>query len=162
MRTITTTVYLFDELPTDKAKEAAREWMAEVEADRYDDSDFCAVLKALDGQSREDLARLASTLPDYQYPLTGFYAEYDALQAVAEVLGDESQDTDIRTLLRAAHRAVWMCCQADQEASQERGALEETIRANEYEFTETGSAQSILDTARLVTTQHTQPQGIEL
>lgn len=135
MRTIPLTLYLYDELPTDKAKEKARDWLDSCLQSCPDTSDFQKIIDLLRSESFPTLLEMAPRFADC--PLTGFYADHDALEALHKAaVADPDASTDY--LRRVAVEAVEKACEVDQEAMRERDSLEDMLRANEYEFTADG------------------------
>lgn len=135
MRTVTLTIYEYDELPTDKAKEAARDWMLQALREAPDDSDYRKVLTTLQELPMDRLLKAIETLDHCK--LTGFYADHDALLAVREHL-EKHPDAELSDLHRAATRAIEKLWDEEQNSWSETDYLEDMIRGNDYEFEENG------------------------
>lgn len=152
MRTITTTVYLFDELPTEKAKEKARDWWRELEAqdpawlDEHNDS-VTAALKFIDGFSDDDyetceeaVAAVLKAAEDLKKntdgcPWTGYCGDATAIEEIIKACDDGRSVRNVRSRFVLAMEREW---NIEFEYSMEAEHVDDTIRANEYEFTEDG------------------------
>lgn len=152
MRTITTTVYHYDELPTEKAKEAARDWWRECEAQdpgwigEHEQSGRAALrfirdhardIADGDGNGVASLilaVRALRAAPDKCCPWTGYCADEIAVDAILES-GDAE---DLREVSQRVEEAMNQAWKAEQEANMEDENVAESIRINDYEFTEYG------------------------
>ncbi len=134
-RTVTLTLYLYDELPTPKAKGKARDWMLDALRSSPDDSDYQKVLKKLRDLTRDELLAAIVTKDDCK--LTGFYADHDALAGVEEALKTDPE-AELDDLYKAADDAIAKVWESEQESWSETEYLEDTIRGNDYEFHENG------------------------
>lgn len=135
MRTVTVSLYLYDELPTDKAKETARDWLDTCLQSDPDTSDFQKIIDLIETWDPADLRGIAHRYEDC--PLTGFFADHDGLEAIHKAM-QADPDTPVEELRRAGISAVNAACDADRESKREKEYLEEMLRANEYEFTADG------------------------
>lgn len=137
-RTITVTVYQFDELPTDKAKESARKWLRDAYAnDPPWRSEWSAVHKKVRDAFREQLVAWSAAGVWDTCPMTGFTGDYDALKAVHEVLlGDP--DAELSRLQFIAFHALRVAEEMDYESQMEDESIDDALRANEYEFDHNG------------------------
>lgn len=146
MRTVTPapfTLYLIDELPTEAAKEAARDWWRTLEAQNptwageHCDSRDAALdaIEDLDAFTAEDLPAQVRNILDASQNCawTGYCAD--------GVLWDNMKDwkpgDDIptRSEVRGWYERAW---EQEMESRMEADAVDENLRANEYEFTEDG------------------------
>lgn len=141
MRTITTTVYLYDELPTEEAKAKARQWWAECELQdpawegEHTDS-MEAALEGLASLITNDSPLERRAMIDRYDNLrpTGYCA--DAL--FADLLRKIGADGDLPSArqVRDHYSDEW---EKELHARiNDEDYLAETIRANEYEFTAEG------------------------
>lgn len=155
MRTITTTLYLFDELPTEKAKEKARDWWRSLEAqdpawrEEHNDS-VDAALKFIEGFSddhctdyatdEEAVAAVLKAAEDLKKntdgcPWTGYCGDATAIDEIIKACDDGRSVRAVRHRFVLAMEHEW---DKEFEYSMEAEHVDDTIRANEYEFTEQG------------------------
>lgn len=148
MRTITTTVYLFDELPTEQAKETARDWWRSCEdadpswADEYADTRKAALAFVRSYNNADTLdglftaAKALRADPADSCPWTGFRADELAIDAILDAeswAGDQIAD-----VIRAVEHALDEAWESEREYLHSPEQVDETIRANEYEFYKNG------------------------
>lgn len=163
MRTITPppfTVYEFDELPTDKAKEAARDWWRDCErsdpawAHEHAQS-LREAIKWVKQSTPQDMDGIEYVEAVAAYaeaigmlsgncPFTGYCGDETALDPVRKMIADFKgtgkpcdyvcADWLCGTIRDAMEQAWEEECEADMEDEN----VDENIRANDYEFTEHG------------------------
>ena len=125
-------VYAYDELPTEEAKEAARDWWRGCEAvDPSWAGEFRDSLKAgldavCDGM---DLA------PFKDCSATGVFCDWFVYEAIRDYGGPWDHGM-VRQAIRDAFDAAWDC---EHDAIMEQENVEENIRVNEYTFRADGS-----------------------
>lgn len=148
--TITRNLFTFDEL-SDKAKEVARDWWRECEAqdpawvNEHSDSLRAAlefVRSYRYSHTIEDLYATAKAwrsenTPDSRCcPWTGYCADETAIDAILEACADGVEDLDtLEGLVDDAMSKAW---EDEQEYAMLAENVDENIRANGYEFTESG------------------------
>jgi hypothetical protein len=151
MRTITTTLYLFDELPTEKAKEKARDWWRNLEAqdpawrDEHNDS-VEAALKFIDehcadyATDEEAVAAVLKAAEELKKntdgcPWTGYCGDATAIEEIIKACDGARSVRNVRGRFVLAMEREW-----DKEFSYSMEAehVDDNMRANEYEFTEDG------------------------
>lgn len=167
-KTIETTVYEYDELPTDKAKETARDWFYNACANddwyqsTYDDAEqFGIKITSFDcGRGNDITGKILTSAPQVAETIVANHgkdcATYNTSQEyLVELitLGDRPSDTD-----ENADDGAWETKREEMDEEFKRDILnnylqmlrdefdyistteylEEGIRANEYTFTETG------------------------
>ena len=135
MRTITTTIYLYNELPTEEAKEKSRSWWYELEMEdpawhlEHKESRKAA-LEAFE-QSGDDVPDIT---PWKDYSVTGYCGDGIFADFIKDHK-DNWKDTTTRQVASAFAQA-W---KAELESRNEREYIEDSILSNEYEFLEDGS-----------------------
>ena len=168
MRIIETKVYQYDELPTDKAKERAREWFDSVQFGGYDwwesvyeDAERIGLkIKSFDERTLE--AEFMASAEETAHKIEAehgdkcetFIDAKEYLEARDKVVNewerdengefvnqdrlDVSLDALDSNFLYALREDYRISLQKDLEYMQSTEQIEENIRANEYEFTEGG------------------------
>jgi len=132
MRTITTTLYTYEELPTEAAKKKALEWMRErVAEDPPWAKEYRTTRKLILAMSTVELREVAAKWANC--PLTGFSGDCDALKAVHEAT--DADDAELHGIASEALDRAW---DTDYASQQEDEACIDMLNMNEYEFTENG------------------------
>lgn len=132
MRTISLDLFPFSELPTDKAKEKAREWGRRILndnppwLDEYQDA--ARAINKLDGYSLKEKAAKWDT-----YPLTGFCAD-----ECLKVILDMPEDTSTDELQKAAIDELNKLWEWEVESMNTDEYIDDFLEANGYEFTSDG------------------------
>lgn len=160
-KVIETTVYTFEELPTEKAKEAARDWLRESE----DDQDACDTIKEdasqiglslieghkhFEGSFTDGAFNCAvaikenhgKTCKSYQAAVE-YEKEMDALPEQTTNLEEENRNAEsidsIEETFRASLENYYLEMLDDERQYRYSPEyVDETIISNEYTFTETG------------------------
>lgn len=156
MRTVTTNIFTFDEL-SNKAKEAARDWWRECEGQDpswFDEhaGSLRAALKFIRSYKYADtLVDLYKTVegfrsdPSKTCPWTGYCADAVAIAAIITAQSDGEDDIDrVQTYVERAMTQAW---EAEVEYQMRADNVDESIRANEYEFTEAGGLRGTFQMA---------------
>ncbi len=176
VRVITTPVYAFNDLD-DKAKETARNWFREGQAEHYAWSDealksLAALAEHFGGKltkysidftgayspsfatfdmpelEPKEIKRLMSELGSYNKKtlrglgdckLTGYCADENAIDGFR--IAFKQGERDLETLMQSAFDSWLKDCQSDCEYQNSDEQIDETIRANEYTFTEHGERE---------------------
>ena len=160
MRTITTTLYHFDELPTEKAKENARSWWRD-----SSDNDYTFTTEAvasvdafveyfgvrlcdyrfrsnidetgvvLSGVDADSFVGIDTYITDRNYIPTGYYLDCELWQTFYDEVREHGDP------LLAFNRAILAARKAiteDVAYHESDEYIDETLTINEYEFTENG------------------------
>jgi hypothetical protein len=160
MRTITTTLYHFNELPTEKAKENAREWWRDKPCNYYSyAAEASASIKAfaeyfgvrvsshcfssnlretrieIHGLTKDTFAGINTYITDRDYMPTGYC--FDC--ALWATFYDEVREHgDPLLAFNRAILAVREAITEDVKHQESDEYIDETLTMNEYEFTEDG------------------------
>jgi hypothetical protein len=143
MRNITVTLYKFDELPTEEAKEVARDWWRDMESqnpawqqEHYQSTKeamkFIDSYRMWDGV--EGLEAAAVKLQG-ECPWTGYCADATAIDAIVEACGGLTDISEIKRRVQQDMDEAW---EKECEAAMEDENVDENIIANNYEFLENG------------------------
>jgi hypothetical protein len=127
----TVKLYTFDELTNPDARKRALQWMREMVASDLDTSDFAAVIRAVRALTTDQLVAIAPRFAEC--PLTGFFADHDALEAVHTMT--EGEGPDVHAVALAA---LDRCMEKDRDFRLSDEACTEDLQANEYTFTAKG------------------------
>lgn len=161
MRDITTTLYHFDELPTEKAREKAREWWRVSATNDYPWMDdavesikaFCAYFDiqysgydlndcrvsfsfTLPDDIADHFSHINTLTTDRDYMPTGYYLDCDLWQTFYDKLREHGRAFKaFDEAVAAAEDAI----AADMDYQQTDEYVDEVMTINDYEFTEDGS-----------------------
>jgi hypothetical protein len=160
MRTITTTLYHFDELPTEKAKENARSWWRDNSDNDYSSTtEAVASIKAfaeyfggkvndywfssninsthvkIENIDSSSFKSIDTYITDRDHMPTGYYLDCDLWQTFYDEVREHGDP------LLAFNRAMLAAKKAiteDVEYQESDEYIDEALTINEYEFTEDG------------------------
>lgn len=160
MRTITTTLYYFDELPTEKAKENARSWWRDNSDKDYDftteklasvdafaeyfgarvasywfSSNISETKIAIVGVDADSFLGIDTYITDRDHMPTGYYLDCDLWQTFYDEVREHGDP------LLAFNRSILAAKKAiaeDVEHQESDEYIDEVLTINEYEFTEDG------------------------
>ncbi len=144
MRNITVTLYKFDELPTEEAKEKAREWWRNLESQdpAWREEHYKSTKKALKFidsyrtvHGVEGLEAAAVKMQG-ECPWTGYCADATAIDAIVEACGGLTDISEIKRRVQQDMDAAW---EKEFESSMKDENVDENIIANDYEFLENGA-----------------------
>ena len=166
--TKTITLYTFDELPTEKAKNKARDWWRECDYGRYDgvyedaaqagikitgfniDPGSSCDIEFLDGAFNCAVAVRANhgeTCDTYKAAVA-YEAACDDVNTEAEKRGDQGEARRAETLdaveeefKQALEKAYLEMLRDEYEDRQSDEYLDDVLRCNDYTFTETGERE---------------------
>jgi hypothetical protein len=146
MRTITLSLYKFDELPTETAKEVARWWWKKLEADgpawrdehyksAYEARKFIESYRMWDGVSGLKKAATDLLANSDGCPWTGYCADNTALDVIIKACDKYSDIPSIQDSVRSAMNEAW---ETECESAMQNEHVDDCIIANDYEFLENG------------------------
>lgn len=146
MRSISINLYKYDELPTEIAKDVAREWWSNLECQEPSflndhNKSVKAALKFLGSYSygRSDFDKLCSTALEMKYKgeclWTGYIDDLTAIDCIVKAC-EKVDDIDMIKYSFKCYMAEEYSKQLDESLKVEN--VEEVIRINDYEFTADG------------------------
>jgi hypothetical protein len=148
MRTITVKFYQYDELPTEEAKQRAREWFADGQFDydwwdfTYEDAERIGLrITSFDCERHNIEGELLDSVNDVCKKIIAEHGKSTPTYKLAKAVDlrksndNEGMVYDFRHALLEEYLSILI---KDVEYMQSTEAIEYNIRANEYEFTENG------------------------
>lgn len=160
MRTVTTTLYFFNELPTEKAKEKARSWWRDNSDNDYDfiteaiasvdafakyfgvglydcrfSSNISETKLEIRGLTEDTFVGIDTYITDRDHMPTGYYLDCDLWQTFYDEVREHGDP------LLAFNRSILAAKKAiaeDVEHQESDEYIDEVLTINEYEFTEDG------------------------
>jgi hypothetical protein len=148
MRTIEIKLFQYDELPTEDAKEKAREWFAQGLFDFewwnciYEDAEniglkitsFDCYQHEIDGKLQTSVNEVARKIRAEHGKQCGTYK----LAMTVDLHKANDDEDQIKEFKRALLQEYLAMLDREAEYMESRESIEENIRCNEYEFTEDG------------------------
>lgn len=148
MRTIETILYQYDELPTEAAKEKALEWFTHGMFDydwwdtTYRDAEQIGLkITSFDIYHREIEGKLQTSVNEVVRKIRAEHGKQCGTYKLAKTVDlrkANDRGEDVETFERALLQEYLATLQQEADYIESREAVEESIRANEYEFTENG------------------------
>jgi hypothetical protein len=148
MRTIETTLYQYDELPTEKAKEKAREWYCEWALDYYwwefiyeDAKTIGLAINTFDCYRHTIEGKLTDTVNDVCSMIIKAHGKSCGTYKLAKSIDrrkSNDQDEIIREFKHALLEEYLVLLNNEADYRTSDAGIEEYIKAKEYEFTVDG------------------------
>lgn len=148
MRTIEIKLFQYDELPTEAAKEKAREWFAQGLFDfdwwdpTYEDAENIGLkITSFDWYRHEIDGKLQTSVNDIARKIRAEHGKQCGTHKLAltvDLRKANDRGEDMETFERALLQEYLAMLMREMEYMESREYIEDTIRGNEYEFIETG------------------------